>query len=51
MEIGEGDIMNYFFTQLVVNVWNSLPGNIVESETLGVFKTRLDIVLDTFFSF
>ena len=34
--------------QRVVNVWNSLPKHAVEAETLGVFKTRLDTVLDTF---
>ena len=39
------DIRNYFFT--VATVWNSLPGHVVEAETLGVFKTRLDMVLDT----
>ena len=37
------DIRKYFFTQRVVNVWNSLPGHVVEAETL-----RLDVVLDTF---
>ena len=41
------NIWKYFFTQRVVNVWNSLPGHVVEAETLGVFKTRLDEVLDT----
>ena len=40
-------IRKYFFTQRTVNVWNSLPGHVVEAETLGVFKTRLDEVLDT----
>ena len=30
-----------------LNVWNSLPGLLVEAETLGVFKTRFDTVLDT----
>ena len=41
------DIRKYFFTQRVVNVWNSLSGHAVEAGTLGVFKTRLDRVLDT----
>ena len=36
------DIGKYFFTQRVDNVWNSLPGHVVEAETLGVFKTRLE---------
>lgn len=40
------DIRKYFFTQRVVNVWNSLPGHVVEAETLGIFKSRLDTVLD-----
>ena len=41
------DIRKYFFTQRMVNVWNSLPGHVVEAGTLGVFKTRLDEVLNT----
>ena len=32
----------------MVNVWNSLPGHVVETGTLEFFKTMLDIVLDTF---
>ena len=55
MEIGLGEIPYiysevFFFTQRVINVWNSLPGHIVEAEeeTLGVFKTRLNMVLGTF---
>ena len=36
------DIRKYFSTQRVVNVWNSLPGHVVEAEKLG-----LDEVLDT----
>ena len=35
------DIRKYFFTQRVVNVWNSLPGHVVEAETLGVSKPGL----------
>ena len=42
------DIRKYFFTWRVVTVWNSLPGHVVEIEPLEVFKTRLDMVLDTF---
>ena len=39
----------YFFTQQVINVWNSLPEHVVEAETLGVFKIKLDMdMLDTF---
>ena len=31
----------YYFTNLVVNVWNSLPSHIVSSPTLSTFKSRL----------
>ena len=32
----------------MVTVWNGLPGDVVEAETPGGFKTRLDNpVLDT----
>lgn len=41
------DIRKYFFTQRVISMWNSLPDHIVEAETLGVFKSRLDLKLDT----
>ncbi|KAJ8285457.1 hypothetical protein GJAV_G00026980 [Gymnothorax javanicus] len=41
------DIRKYFFTQRVISMWNSLPDHIVEAETLGVFKSRLDLKLGT----
>ena len=35
------DIRKYFFTQRVVNVWNSLPGHVVEAGTQGFSKPGL----------
>ena len=32
----------YFFFNRVVNVWNSLPSAVVESNSLAIFKNRLD---------
>ena len=34
-----------FFTQRVVNVWNSLPQKVVQAKTLCDFKKKLDIAL------
>jgi len=34
-----------FFTQRVVNVWNSLPQKVVEGKTLYDSKKKLDIAL------
>ena len=34
-----------FFTQRVVNVWNSLPQKVVEAKTLCDFKKELDLAL------
>ena len=34
-----------FFTQRVVNLWNSLPQKAVEANSLDVFKRELDIAL------
>jgi len=31
----------YYFTNRVVNVWNSIPSHIVSSPTLFTFKSRL----------
>jgi len=35
------DATKYYFTNRVVNVWNSLPSHIVSSPTLSTFKSRL----------
>jgi len=32
----------YFFSQRVVNLWNSLPQRAVEARSLSVFKTEID---------
>jgi len=35
------DATKYYFTNRVVNIWNSLPSHIVSSPTLSTFKSRL----------
>ena len=36
------DIRKYFFSQRVVNAWNSLPQKIVDADSVNSFKNRLD---------
>ena len=36
------DIRKYFFSQRVINMWNSLPDDVKESTTLNMFKNKLD---------
>ncbi|RMC07026.1 hypothetical protein DUI87_16479 [Hirundo rustica rustica] len=34
-----------FFTERAIKYWYSLPGEVVESPSLDVFRTRLDVAL------
>ena len=36
------DIRKNFFSQRVINVWNSLPSEVVEAESVNAFKNRYD---------
>jgi len=36
------DMRKYFFTEKIINVWNSLPSYIVNSSSVNSFKNNLD---------
>ena len=39
------DIRKKFFTERVIKYWNGLPGEVIESPSLDVFKKRLNMAL------
>jgi len=36
------DLRKYYFTNRVVNIWNSLPSYVISADTVNCFKSRLD---------
>jgi len=36
------NIRKYSFCARVINIWNSLPNEVVEANTVNAFKNRLD---------
>ena len=38
------DVHKYFFSNILVDAWNSLSNNVVLSPSIGIFKKRLGTV-------
>lgn len=43
------DIRNYFFTKRVVSHWNRLPREVINTQSLSVFKQHLNNALNNMF--
>ena len=39
------DVRKYFFSIRVIDVWNSLPGSVIHSNTVNTFKVKIDCLL------
>ena len=39
------DVMKFFFTVRIIDVWNSLPVSLINCETVATFKKHLDCLL------
>ena len=44
----ETTLRQNFFTQRVIERWNSLPANVVEAPSVNAFKNRLDAVMSSY---
>ena len=36
----------YFFTNRIINLWNSLPMDLVNAKSINSFKNKIDIILN-----
>ena len=43
-EFTRTSVRKHFFTERVINLWNSLPDDLVVAPNLDIFKNRLDLV-------
>jgi len=40
------NVRKYSFCPRIVNIWNSLPNTVVHVDTVNLFKSKLDKVMD-----